>query len=270
MLSEQSLKRAQGVAGIHAPVHFFPQTESTNFTATRLADQGAPEWTLVATTRQTEGRGRLGRRWTTPEGGALMFSFVLRPRLDPERAGLLTLLVGAAAATACRDLAGLEVACKWPNDLLLDDRKVGGILTEARTSGGSMAFVVVGIGLNTQAPPSGMQGAGGLGGKVDEERLLGTFLHVLRRAYHPEDPQFGASVLEMYRPLSATLGELVRIPRRDGRIIEGLAADLDAWGALIVETDGSRKRVTSGEIIHVRPAGDGSRPGRGIADSDPS
>ncbi len=104
-------------------------TGSTNVTARELAEAGTPEWTLVGASHQTEGRGRLGRAWVDEPSGALMVSMVLRPALPASDAAVLTLLAGAAwaeAATATR--AGADVRCKWPNDLLIGDRKAGGIL----------------------------------------------------------------------------------------------------------------------------------------------
>ena len=107
-----------------------------------MAAEGAPEWTLVAADHQTAGRGRLGRTWVS-EPGALLFSVVLRPRLPPDRATFLTLLAGTAIASACGDAGVDGVRCKWPNDLVTGDGKVGGILTESRVADGEFAFVVV-------------------------------------------------------------------------------------------------------------------------------
>ena len=134
MLSVTELERALADLGLEAPVRFDEVTGSTNATALEMAEAGAPEWTLVAAGHQTAGRGRLGRTWTDRAGAALMFSFVVRPSLEPERAGLIPLLAGAAMAAAIRDVAGVDVRCKWPNDLLVGDSKVGGILVES--SGG--------------------------------------------------------------------------------------------------------------------------------------
>ena len=131
MLSTTELERAFADPGLEAPVRFDEVTGSTNATALGMAEAGAPEWTLVAAGHQTAGRGRLGRTWMDRAGAALMFSFVVRPPLEPERAGLIPLLAGAAMAAAIRDVAGADVRCKWPNDLLVGDAKVGGILVES-------------------------------------------------------------------------------------------------------------------------------------------
>src|SRR5882724_10065658 len=109
-----------------------------------MAQAGAPEWTLVTAAHQTAGRGRLGREWVDRRGSALMFLFVLRPPLPPERAGMVPLLVGVAMARAARDTTGADVRCTWPNDLMLGEAKVGGILAESVVGDGRLRFVVVG------------------------------------------------------------------------------------------------------------------------------
>ncbi|MGH2652065.1 MAG: biotin--[acetyl-CoA-carboxylase] ligase, partial [Actinomycetota bacterium] len=134
-LSELALTRALERIGVQAPVRFDEVTRSTQLTARSLAEEGAPEWTLVAAAHQTEGRGRLDRRWIDEPGRALMFSMVLRPDLRPERGGLIPLLAGWALAVACREVAGVEARCKWPNDLLVGEGKAGGILVESVLAG---------------------------------------------------------------------------------------------------------------------------------------
>ena len=181
---------------------------------------------------QTAGRGRLGRRWEAPPGTALLASFVLP--VHP----LAVFAAGVAAAEAC----GHSVTLKWPNDLLLGDRKLGGVLADARRG-----RVVAGIGVNLSwAPP----GAARL--EVDREALLDLLLNGLDRwfATPPE------GVLERWRALSSTLGRRVRA-ELPGGVVEGIATDVDPDGALLV--DGAR--IAAGDVIHLRPV----RPGAGAA-----
>jgi BirA family biotin operon repressor/biotin-[acetyl-CoA-carboxylase] ligase len=250
MLSEEALRTALRSAGLDAPVRFEEVTDSTNTTALAMAEDGAPQWTLVAAGHQTAGRGRLGRTWVSEPEGALLFSVVLRPTLSPARAGLLTLLAGACMAEACRDACGVQTACKWPNDLLMDGGKAGGILAEAKVMEGRIQHVVLGIGVNLADPPVGVEGAAGLGG-CDGGRLLGEFLRRFRERYRPEDPAFPESVLAAYRPVAATLGRRVRATTVDGRVVEGTASDLDVGGDLIVETEEGRHAVAFGEVLHL-------------------
>ncbi|HJY31262.1 MAG TPA: biotin--[acetyl-CoA-carboxylase] ligase, partial [Actinomycetota bacterium] len=183
MLSEDALVRALERVGLRAPVRFDEVTASTQATALELAATGTPEWTLVAAGHQTQGRGRLGRTWLDGPGRALMFSFVLRPELDPASGGLLTLLAGTAMAQACFELADQRAACKWPNDLLVAGRKAGGILAESRIEGGRFDHVVIGVGVNLGEPPPDIPGAGAV--EAEDDELLDAFLSAFVRGYRP-------------------------------------------------------------------------------------
>lgn len=257
-LSDAALRIALDRIGAEAPVRFDEVTGSTQRTALQLAEDGAPQWTLVAAEHQTEGRGRLGRTWLDEPGGSLLFSIVLRPDLEPDRGGLLALLAGTSMVRACRDTANVEVACKWPNDLLLSERKVGGILAESVLEGEAFAFVVLGVGLNLEAAPD-VPGAGALGGS-DPEPLLGAFLEAFARHYEPGHPAFAGAVVEGYRRVCATLGRRVRAASTDGVSVEGEAVDVDARGGLVVRTGSGLHVVRFGEVEHLDA---GSLPGQG-------
>lgn len=248
-LTEDALLGAMRGAGVmEAPLRYDAVTESTNATALEWARGGAPEWTLVAAGHQTAGRGRLGRTWVSRPGAALLFSVVLRPDMRPEQALLLTLLAGTAMARACGD-AGLDVGCKWPNDLLLAEAKVGGILTEAAVSQGRIEHVVVGIGVNLGEPPD-IEGAGALP-RVGAAPLLASFLGGFRAVYG-SGPAFGEEVLRGYRPLCTTLGRRVSATTTDGGVVEGVAVDLDDRGGLVVDTGTGHAAVAFGEVRHLR------------------
>ena len=251
MLTGDVLRKTVASAGIEAPPRFDEVTESTNATALAMAEDGAPEWTVVAAGHQTFGRGRLGRRWESEPGAALLFSVLLRPRVGPDRATLLTLLAGTAMAGACRDVAGAEVRCKWPNDLLLDDRKVGGVLAEASVAGGDMRYVVVGVGLNLGTPPAGVPDAGAIP-EVPPERVLGGFLQRFRARYRPGDEGFARTVVAEYLAVAATVGRRVRARTTGGDSVEGVAEDVGDDGALLVRTDAGLRRVGFGEVEHLR------------------
>src|SRR4029078_1466905 len=132
---------ARGAIPVRGPVRAEEVTASTNATAVELARARSPEWTLVSAAHQTEGRGRLDRSWTDALDGSLLFSLVLRPRVEPARAGRLSRLAGACMTTAIRDTTGRQVVCKWPNDLLLHEDKVGGVLLEAAVAAARAADV---------------------------------------------------------------------------------------------------------------------------------
>ncbi len=250
MLSEEALERALAAAGLSAPVRWDDVTESTNATALVLAAEGAPAWTLVAASHQTAGRGRHGRVWRDRPGSAFLCSFVLRPDWQPDRVGLVSLAAGAAMAEAIWEIAGVEVGCKWPNDLMAGDAKIGGILGEAQVSAEAIAHVVVGIGVNIDLP-EGVPGAGAIG-DVDEEALLGSFLRRCSSMLEETSDE----IVPRWRAVSQTLGRRVEATTADGDVTRGVAVDIDDTGALLVGTDVGPARVAFGEIEHLDVATD--------------
>jgi len=207
--------------------------DSTNARARELAERGAPHGTLVSATEQTAGRGRQGRNWVGPAGRALLFTLILRevPRLLP-----------LAAGVAVAEEVGARARLKWPNDVLLDERKVAGILVEARPQSG---WAVVGVGLNVAVReadlPAELRGrAGGLGrAPADVEPTLARLLERLERWLGaPEE-----AVLTAVAERDALRGRRVRW--QGG---EGVAAGVDADGRLLVVRDGGQVALHAGEV----------------------
>ena len=249
MLTADDLERALAGAGLSAPVRADEVTGSTNATALAMAEEGAPEWTLVAASHQTEGRGRLGRAWRDRAGRGLICSFVLRPALPAARAGLLTLLAGAALAEAARSL-GADCGCKWPNDLVTTAGKAGGILAESAVDGDRLRHVVVGTGVNLGEPPPGVDGAAAL--DLQAAPLLERYLRAFSSRYAPEREGFAAGIVAAARATSATLGAEVEAARAGAAPVRGTAVDLDLDGGLVVETGAGRVTVAFGEVVQVR------------------
>jgi BirA family biotin operon repressor/biotin-[acetyl-CoA-carboxylase] ligase len=245
VLNEDALARALAAAGLSAPVRWDDVTGSTNANALALAAEGAPAWTLVGAGHQTAGRGRLGRNWVDRPGAALLCSVVLRPSWEIGRIGLAALAAGAAMAEAASEMSGVEVRCKWPNDLLAGGLKVGGILSEVQASIEGIAHVVVGVGVNLEMP-DGVDGAGAIG-TVETEDLLTDFLRRLRALLEGRAPE----VVARWRAVSDTLGRDVEATTVSGDTTRGVAVDVDETGALLVDSDTGRVRVTSGEIHHL-------------------
>jgi BirA family biotin operon repressor/biotin-[acetyl-CoA-carboxylase] ligase len=221
-------------ASLGAPRLHLRVTESTNRRARELAGGGAPHGTLVTTEHQTAGRGRQGRTWTAPPGRALLCSLVLRPPRD-----LLPLAVGAAVA----EVAGDRAMVKWPNDVLLDGRKVAGILIESRPQDG---WAVVGIGLNVaiepdQFPTELRDSAGSLGHDPgDVEPVLGRLLLALER-WLAASP---GAVLSRVRERDALRGQPVSWAGGEG-VARGIGDD----GRLLVLTDaGGELMLAAGEV----------------------
>ena len=212
-------------AGRFADVRWFAELDSTNRLAADLARAGAPDGVVVGADHQTAGRGRRGRTWESRPGASLLVSVVLRPA-----PALVTLAAGVAAAEACEAVAGVAVELKWPNDLLLDGAKLGGILSELV---GDAA--VVGLGLNLAWAPAG---AASLGPGVDRHALLHAYLARLGTP---------GAVLDRYRERCTTLGRRVRV-ELPGRAVEGVATAVADDGRLVV--DG--RPIAAGDVIHLR------------------
>jgi BirA family biotin operon repressor/biotin-[acetyl-CoA-carboxylase] ligase len=249
VLSERALSLALERAGLRAPVRFDEVTRSTQETALGMAADGAPEWTLVATGHQTQGRGRLGRTWRDEPGRALMFSLVLRPPLAPENGGLIPLLAGTSLAFACEELSGRPAACKWPNDVLVDGLKAAGILVESQVAGGRLEHAVVGVGVNLRTPPADVPDAGAVDASDDD--LLAAFVRTFADSYRPADPTFSEGTVSAYRGRCATLGVRVRATTVGGATVEGEAVDVDEAGGLVVRTGGGLEVVRFGEVEHL-------------------
>lgn len=255
-MTATDLERALRLAGLAAPTHWHEVTESTNALAAELADDGAPEWTLVGAGHQTAGRGRLDRTWIDRPGGSLMTSLVLRPSMAPDDLGLLTLLAGAAWAEAAAEVGRLDVRCKWPNDLMIGNAKLGGVLAESSVTGDRVAWVVLGSGLNLSAPeriPGAPESAvAALGSAIDRVALLGGFLSRFRMGYRAPAAAFADEIVARWSAVSSTLGRAVRASGVDGRAREGVAIGVDASGRLLVETADGPAAVASDDIEHLR------------------
>jgi BirA family biotin operon repressor/biotin-[acetyl-CoA-carboxylase] ligase len=252
--------------GLDAPfgVEYHDAVPSTNDRARELAADGARDVVVLAD-RQTGGRGRRGREWSSPSGG-VWASLVLRPDLPPARVPLLTLAAAVAVTDAARE-AGVDATIKWPNDVVVPaedsergGRKLAGVLTEMEGEASQVSWVVVGTGVNVNVDPGDLDGdatsvraeASDVSRRVFVQRVLERFDEL--RA----DPD---AVLDAWRERAATIGQRVRVDLGD-ETVEGVAVDVTEHGALVVDTgdsdgddDGSSQRVVhSGDCQHLRPA----------------
>jgi BirA family biotin operon repressor/biotin-[acetyl-CoA-carboxylase] ligase len=229
-------------------IRHFDEIDSTNRWLRDQADAGAPEGLVAVAEHQSAGRGRLGRTWDAPSGSGLIVSVLLRPGdLPLERYHLLTAATGLAAQGACGEVGGFTPALKWPNDLLVDDAKLAGILAES--TGGA---VVVGMGLNLHAAPTGAATAdAAAGARVERDELLAAVLRRLDAFLGDWDGVAGA-----YRAACATVGRWVRVELPD-QVLEGMAEAVDDAGRLVVRPagGGAPLAVAAGDVIHLRRAG---------------
>lgn len=248
------------VAGTRFRTRWLGEASSTNTVAAAAAAAGEPEGLAVAAEHQTAGRGRLGRSWVAPAGSALLTSVLLRP--PPAATQLAVTAVGCAAAAACARLSGVEPGLKWPNDLIVGGRKLGGILAEAATGAGNVTAVVVGLGLNTARPRHVPEDLAPVATWLDrhtqavpERRaLLSAILIELEPRYQALTTGGPQALLAEYRRRCVTIDQPVRVEQAD-RTLEGTAVAVDDGAALIIRTTaGTTVRVDVGDVVHVRPA----------------
>ena len=236
---------------------FSREVESTNSWARELAMYGAYEGTVVIAETQAKGRGRLGREWVSPAGG-LWFSLILRPKLRPAEAVKLTFVAGLAVVKVLREVFGLKAVTKWPNDVLVNGRKTCGILTEMNTTGETVNFVVVGVGINANFnvekvfPEQLRKGVTSLenelGRKVRLEELFRGLLERLENVYELFMKEGSNPVLEEWKKYAGFIGRQVIAISPTGKM-NGLALDVDDDGALILRlADGSVRRVFVGDV----------------------
>jgi BirA family biotin operon repressor/biotin-[acetyl-CoA-carboxylase] ligase len=247
------------------------RTGSTNDVARALAVQGAPEGTVVWADEQTAGRGRMGRRWLAPPGACLLCSILFRPALPPTQAQWLTMLSSLAVADAVEQVAGLQVAIKWPNDLIVKAqspttraqgwRKLAGVLTETGVTGERVAFVVVGIGVNVNVGPEVLPTLAPdatsilaeVKRPVDGGTLLVALLASVERRY--EMLRAGVGPHREWAARLATLGQSVKATTSEGRLA-GVAEAVDAGGALLLRTpDGVVHRLLAGDVTLAQAPG---------------
>jgi BirA family biotin operon repressor/biotin-[acetyl-CoA-carboxylase] ligase len=233
-------------------IHYFPEIGSTMDAARELAKKGAKEGTIVIAEAQAHGRGRLSRKWLSPEGG-IYFTLVLRPRISPAYAPRINLMASVAVAATIRKLFRLKAELKWPNDVLIEGKKVCGILAEMDAEMDVVGFVNVGIGINANTSVAQFEKtATSLKDMVGREISRKEFLRALLAEIERRQAQLmEADLLDEWRKLSVTLNKNVRIMSLGEEVI-GQAIDINGTGALIVRVeDGSLRTVLVGDCIHL-------------------
>lgn len=248
-------------AAVTPRLHVVDQSDSTNAQLRRDVEadpQAHPHLSVLLTRDQRAGRGRLDRSWTTPPATALAVSVLLRVEAVPVAArGWIPLIAGVAMSEAvAAQLPKSDVGLKWPNDVLVDGRKISGILAEVLP--GEAGDVVLGAGVNTtmaevDLPVSTATSFAAIGADVDEDRLLADFLTGLRDGI-AELAVEGATprLRERVSGACRTLGEQVTVSLPDGEVLAGTARRLDEDGRLVVDTGANEVAVGAGDVVHVR------------------
>lgn len=237
--------------------HWFHEIDSTNSYARRLAEQGAPDGEVVIAEQQTQGRGRLGRSWVSPPYVNLYFSVILRPVLPPIHAPQITLTAAVALADAVAAFVPRPPVIKWPNDILIDGRKLAGVLTESSCTSERIEFVILGIGVNVNYPRDLMaddirERATSLmevGQKsISREAFLRRLIQDLDRCYGIlQESGFGA-IAPRWEGYFGQREQKVKV-ELEHEVLIGEAKGIDSDGALIVQSaDGARHRIIAGDV----------------------
>lgn len=249
--------------GVRWRVRRFDEIDSTNRYALDEARAGAAAGLVVVADHQQAGRGRRGRAWTAPPGSSLLVSVLLRPPLAADDVHVVTMAAALALVDAVRLVAGVDADLKWPNDLLVHDRKLAGLLAEADiTAGGAVRAVVIGVGCNVQwsgYPPELEDTATACdreaGHPVDRAVLLDAFLTRLTARIETLD-----AVASDYRARLATIGRRVRVELTD-ETFDGIATGVDDQGRLVVQPDaGPSVTIAAGDVVHLRGVTDRGSP----------
>jgi BirA family biotin operon repressor/biotin-[acetyl-CoA-carboxylase] ligase len=254
-LSAPRLRAALRRSALWDDVRVVDETDSTNADVAAAARTGSPQGLVILAEAQRAGRGRLDRAWSSPPRAGILMSLLLRPNVPATALPLLPLLAGVSIVEAVRSVGAVAATLKWPNDVLVDDRKLAGLLVER--VGDS---VVVGLGLNVTTRRDELPTATATslvleGGTSDREPLVKECLRALERRYFRflDAAGDGRSVLPAYREVCATIGRRVAVQAATGEVVTGLATAVDDAGRLVVRDDAGENRMWSAaDVVHVR------------------
>ena len=256
MLSREEILKETKTCWAGQEVVYFDLTDSTNVQARILAEQGAAHGTLVVADRQTGGKGRRGRSWDSPGGEGIFMSLLLRPQVNVMNVSMLTLVMALAAEKGVREATGLESRIKWPNDLVLNKKKICGILTEMSTEQMEIQYVIIGTGINvcqTQFPEEIKTTATSLylesGERISRSKIIGCVMAAFEEYYEKfMETEDMSGLMEEYNAKLVNLNNEVCIlaPTGDFR---GVSTGINKAGGLMVRLeDGSETEVISGEV----------------------
>jgi BirA family biotin operon repressor/biotin-[acetyl-CoA-carboxylase] ligase len=236
----------------------FDALDSTNITAKELAQAGAQEGTVVIAKTQTHGRGRFNRLWQSPEGGVYL-SIILRPIVPPEKTSLLP-FVAALAVTETIESYGMHATIKWPNDVRVNRKKIAGILLESEVKGGTVNYVIIGIGINLNVDLSLLSSdiqsrstslASELHKNLDIFEFLKRFFLQFTSVYDLFKEHQYDGIVNQWKLRTDTLGRTIRI-RTASETLQGTSLDVDQSGFLLLKTStGEIKRITSGDCLYL-------------------
>jgi BirA family biotin operon repressor/biotin-[acetyl-CoA-carboxylase] ligase len=233
-------------------IHYFKEINSTNLYAKKLVHEGTKEGTVVVADIQLTGRGRKDRTWSSPSGG-LWFSIVLYPQLPPEKGMIVTMTASVAVAQAIKEITGLNPNIKWPNDILLDKKKVCGVLTEIEAEMDRINYSIIGIGINVNneieedLKDIAISLKSIVGYQISRVKLLQSILKFLDENYEKLASKDNKIILETWLSFSNIIGREIQVNDEKEKI-SGIVIDVDESGCLILNTDKGQDRIVSGDI----------------------
>lgn len=257
VFKRQQEKTSLGTKFVGSKIYAYDLVTSTNDLAHFLAHNNEPEGSVIFAKGQTQGKGRLGKSWVSPYGKGLYFSFILRPDMPVEQASRITLTMALAVATALTEMHIEGVRIKWPNDVLLGEKKVCGILTELSLLEDKVNYIVVGVGLNVNMekgdlPQDAISLKGALGREFDIADLSHIIIKKIDHFYALLLQHRFTDIIQKVKEYSGLiLGGRVKVAWED-REVEGYAVDFDENGSLIIRRDnGFLEKVSSGHLIRL-------------------
>jgi len=236
-------------------IYRFDKLDSTNSHLLKLGNEGFPEGTVVVADEQTMGRGRFGRKWEAEPLSNLLFSILLRPNyLNPDEIFVLTFAASVAVAEAIEDSVHIKTELKWPNDILVDSKKVCGILLESSFSASGLSHVVLGIGVNVNQEKFSAEIAGkatslfiSTGKKYERDEILFLVLKRFSLTLETLRSRNFYSVMKRWRDRSKIFGKKIKLAL-SGKTIEGVCDDIGDDGAIIILTADGLQKFTAGEV----------------------
>lgn len=237
-------------------VRYFKTIDSTNNKAKRMAEEGASHGTLVLAEEQTQGKGRRGKSWNMQKGSAIAMTIVVRPQIRPEKASMLTLIMGLAVAKACRRLLNLDTMIKWPNDIVLNGKKICGILTEMSTEMNVINYLVIGAGINVNIShfPEEIQGVATslkleTGKEMNRAEIIQECMSRFEEYYEKFMKTVDFSALQKeYNEILVNYDREVCV-MEPGNEYSGISRGINDKGELLVEkADGTVTAVYAGEV----------------------
>lgn len=254
LLNQQQIIHMLKTNWIGKQLQVLDETPSTNDVIKHCGEQGCENGYVATTEQQTRGKGRLGRQWLSPYGKDICVSILLRPQIAINRVAFITLCAGLAVCKAIREYANIDAKIKWPNDVIVGNKKLCGILTEMSADMDRVEYVTVGIGINVnieEFPQEIAHKATSVkleaGKEINRQQLLCKVLEQFEKTYEAYIADGEAGILKEYKNLCATIGREVSAKRADGSIV-GYAVDISPSGGLIIERDDTKTEISSGEV----------------------